>query len=62
MKTVLSNLNLTVSKKIKSEMEALFLQDKLMIEDMLLTVKTIDGKLVQLNVLDWVNGETEIFN
>lgn len=62
MKKVISNLNLVVSKEVKSDVatEASYLVDDMMIESVEVTVKTITGEIVKLNVLDWNNGELEV--
>lgn len=58
MKKVISSLNLVVSKDAKEDVatEASYLVDDMMIEDVELSIKTITGEIVKLNVLDWNNG------
>ena len=58
MKKVISNLNLIVSKEVNEDVatEASYLVDDMMIEDLELSIKTITGEIVKLNVLDWNNG------
>lgn len=58
MKKVISSLNLVVSKDVKEDVatEASYLVDDMMIEDVELSIKTITGEIVKLNVLDWTNG------
>lgn len=58
----ISNLNLVVSKTVNEDVatEASYLVDDMMIESVEVTVKTITGEVVKLNVLDWSNGELEV--
>lgn len=58
MKKVISSLNLVVSKNVDGDVatEASYLIDDMMIEDVELSIKTITGEIVKLNVLDWTNG------
>lgn len=59
----ISNLNLVVSKEVNEDVatEASYLVDDMMIESVEVTVKTITGEIVKLNVLDWNNGELEVY-
>lgn len=58
MNKVISSLNLVVSKEVNEDVatEASYLVDDMMIEDVELSIKTITGEIVKLNVLDWNNG------
>lgn len=62
MKKVISSLNLVVTKEVNEDVatEASYLVDDMMIESVEVTIKTITGEIVKLNVLDWNNGELEV--
>lgn len=58
----ISSLSLAICKEIDSEEDAMFLADDMLIEDVYVTIKTIDGELIQVEALDWYSEELEISN
>ena len=65
MKTAYNELNLVISNEVTSDsiVENSYLTDDMMIESGELIIKTIDGKIIRLNIVNWNWADKlEIFN
>ena len=62
MKTVLSSLNLVVGKQIQSELDAICLMDRMMIEEIDIKIKLINGKMISLPAMNWDIDDVEVLN